>query len=316
MIFAAITLSILVIVLSGAHFTYRKCFYSSKNRNEDPFSQLSGPQYDDCAEFMRRCSSVMENTEFQWLTIQAKDNTILRARYYHSADNAPLMILFHGYRSVALRDCVGGFALAQHLGWNILAVDQRAHGRSDGTTITFGIMERFDCLSWCEYASENLTHGAPIILYGLSMGAATILMATQLKLPQEVVCVIADCSYSSPPDIIKKVCSDWGFSPKLTYPLIMLGARIFGKFDLNEASPVNAVKKAFIPILLIHGDDDRFVPCDMSHQIYYSCASRCELQIFPGAGHGLSCMVDPDRYADAILLFLRSLPDLEKYLVE
>lgn len=314
MITAAIITSILVILLSGSHFTYRKCFFSPRNRNSDPYAQFAGPQYDDCAEFMRRCSAVMENTEFQWHTILSKDNTPLQARYYHCSDNAPLMILFHGYRSAALRDCVGGFALAKHLGWNILAVDQRAHGCSGGKTITFGILERFDCQSWCEYAVRNLSRSSPIVLYGLSMGAATILMATKLNLPKEVACIVADCPYSSPRDIIKKVCCDRGFSPRLTYPLIKLGARAFGKFDPSDASAVDAVKSAKIPILLIHGDDDRFVPCDMSHQIYYSCASRCELRIFPNAGHGLSCMVDPDRYADSIILFFRSIPELNEYL--
>ena len=314
MITAAIITSILIIILSGAHFTYRKCFYSSKNRNSDPYAQFTGPQYDDCAEFMRQCSAVMENTEFQWLTILAKDNTPLRARYYRFSDNAPLMILFHGYRSVALRDCVGGFALGKHLGWNILAVDQRAHGCSGGETISFGILERFDCLSWCEYAVRNLSLSSPIVLYGLSMGASTILMATNLNLPKEVSCAVADCPYSTPSDIIKKVCSERGFSPKITYPLIKLGARIYGKFDLNETSATDSVRSAKIPILLIHGDDDRFVPWEMSRQIYESCVSNCQLKVFPGAGHGLCCMVDPDRYADEVLGFFDSLPELKPFL--
>ena len=198
-----------------------------------------------------------------------------RQRYYHVRDGAPLQIQFHGYRGAALRDFCGGNKLARESGQNTLVVDQRAHGKSGGNTITFGIRERLDCLSWVKYANQRFSSGTPIFLSGVSMGATTVLMASELKLPANVMGIIADCPYSSPEVIIRKVCrEDMHLPPALTMPLIRLGARLFGHFVLNESSAVQAVGNKNIPILLLHGEDDRFVPCDMSREIFDACTGE------------------------------------------
>ena len=84
-----------------------------------------------------------------------------------------------------------------------------------------------------------------------------------------------------------------------------MGALIYGGFRLNSCDAVSAVKKTDIPIVLIHGGDDRFVPRDMSKQIYENCADHAQLHIFPNAGHGLSYIVDPVRYEEICLKFLK-----------
>ena len=143
------------------------------------------------------------------------------------------------------------------------------------------------------------------------MGAATVLMTANLELPSNVVCMIADSPYSSPFDIIMKVCKDEGLPGTLCAPFLHLGARLYGGFRLNSSCAKNAVKNAQIPILLIHGEDDRFVPCQMSLEIAANCASRVELVTFPGAGHGLSYLMDPLRYEKAVCHFLQSIPELQ-----
>ena len=220
MLIAGIILTITAVVLSIAYWTYRTCFYSPKDRIEDPYAMLEGEQYEQISDLIRKCTAITEKKPFHWVEITAFDRTKLCGRYYHKTDGAPLIILFHGYRSCALRDCSGGFVLAHRLGFNVLAVDQRGHGRSSGTTITFGVLERYDCLEWAKYAAQHLSCGAPILLSGLSMGAATVLMAAQLPLPKDVVGILADCPYSSPKDIIKKVCADRNIPAKLTYPFV------------------------------------------------------------------------------------------------
>lgn len=314
MLIASILLALTVITLSIAHYAYRNCFYSPKDREEDPYSLLQGEQYAQVGELIRRCTAIMEKTPFRWIHIQSFDNTNLRGRYYHNADNAPLLILFHGYRSCALRDCAGGFTLAKKLGFNVLAVDQRSHGGSNGTSITFGVLERYDCLCWAKYAAKHLSHDTPILLSGLSMGAATVLMAAELPLPETVACILADCPYSSPAEIIQKVCKDRGIPAKLAYPFILLGARLFARFSLNASSAVASVPHAKVPILLYHGEDDRFVPCQMSRDIYTACNKDCQLHTFPEAGHGLSYMTDPLRYEQVTYNFLRQIPALKPWL--
>ena len=130
-----------------------------------------------------------------------------------------------------------------------------------------------------------------------------MLMASGLELPGNVRCIIADCPFSTPEAIIRKACVDMGLPQRFVYPFISLGARIFGGFDLTEGNTSEAVKRAKLPILIIHGEEDRFVPCEMSREI---CASnpQVELVTFPKAGHGLSFVTDRLRYEAVIRDFL------------
>lgn len=297
-------------------YTFLQCFYSPKDRNIDPYKLIEGEQYEELAEVITDCTRVMDKAPCQWVSITSRDGLTLHGRYYHTRDRAPTAIAFHGYKSSALRDGCGGFALSRKHGFNILVPDQRAHAKSEGNVITFGIKERWDCLSWIEYVNQRFGSDLPILLSGLSMGAATVLMAADLPLPKNVVGIMADCPYSSPAEIIRKVCADRGFPEKAVFPFIRLSARLLGGFPLMETSAFQAVQHANVPVLLIHGDDDRFVPCDMSREIAAHCASPVQLEIFPGAGHGLSYMTDPERYEAVALTFFKSLPELAPYLEE
>ena len=297
---------LLLLSILIAWFSYRKVFYSPKRRKEDPYALPHGEQYKK--ERQRTLSLIgdMDGIVYEPVSVTARDGTVLFGRYYHVRDGAPLQIQFHGYRGTALRDFCGGNKLARESGQNTLVVDQRAHGRSGGTTITFGIQERLDCLCWAEYANQRFGSDTPVFLSGVSMGAATVLMASELELPANVVGIIADCPYSSPEAIIRKVCrEDMHLPPVLVMPFIRLGARLFGHFDLKEASAVQAVRNTNIPILLLHGEDDRFVPCDMSREIYNACSGDKTLITFPGAGHGLSYLVDTEHYAKSVSSFER-----------
>lgn len=302
--------------LAASAYTYKICFHSPKKHNENPYTPVRGEQYLAVQDKIFTSSRIMANTEFEQVRIRSHDGLTLTGRFYAVREGAPLLLAFHGYRSMALRDCAGAFALGLKLGFNILAVDQRAHGQSQGRVITFGIKERFDCLSWAEYANKRFGSNVPIILSGLSMGAATVLMAADLDLPENVCCIMADCPYSTPADIIRKVGTDEGYPEKLVYPFIWLGGRIYGGFDLTQADAIRSVQKAKVPILLIHGEDDRFVPCEMSREILKNCASPARLHTFPGAGHGLSYMVDPQRYEQVCVDFMRTIPALQKWLNE
>ena len=288
-----------------AWYSYRTAFYSPEKRKEDDYAIPKGEQYEKERQRMLSLIRQMDDIPYEAVTISAQDGTKLSARYYHVRDGAPLQIQFHGYRGTALRDFCGGNKLAREAGQNTLVVDQRAHGKSGGTAITFGIRERLDCLCWAEYANQRFGSDTPVFLSGVSMGAATVLMASELELPANVVGIIADCPYSSPEAIIRKVCrEDMHLPPALVMPFIRLGARLFGHFDLKEASAVQAVRNTNVPILLLHGEDDRFVPCDMSREIFDACTGEKTRITFPGAGHGLSYIVDTKTYSEAVSRFV------------
>lgn len=308
-LFAAACLAALTLLF--AFYAYRTAFYSPKKGRAGVDDPLKGDQYAQVAENISRISHIMEKVPFEAVSIESFDGLKLYGRYYHVSDGAPVELLFHGYRSHAFRDCSGGHALSRKMGFNALVVDQRAHGNSEGQTISFGINERRDVLSWIQYINGKFGADIPILLSGLSMGAATVLMSAGLDLPDNVCCIIADSPFSSPMGIIEKVCADMHYPVRICRPFVSLGARIFGGFRISETSAMDAVRNAKIPILLIHGEADNFVPCAMSHEIAQNCPSGADVQTFPGAGHGLCYMTDPKRYEKVVWEFLSAIPALK-----
>ena len=289
---------------------YDVVFYSPKKKRSTIDTPLIGAQYEAVSEHLYKISHIMEKFPCKHVVISSFDGCALHGRYYHIRNSAPVMILFHGYRGCAFRDCSGFHALSRKIGFNALVVDQRAHGNSEGSTITFGIKEQRDCLCWINYCNDRFGMHPPIILCGLSMGAATVLMATALSLPDNVCCVIADSAYSAPIAIIEKVCKDLRYPVPLCKPLIKLSARLLGRFQLNASTAKESVAHAKIPILLIHGEDDLLVPYSMSFEIAETCSSNSSVHIFPHAGHGLSYMTDPVRYEKIVCDFLLSIPSI------
>lgn len=307
---------ILLLLAALCVYCFVYCFYAANRKEQDIYRPSMGTQYLAVKDEIIAITKRMADVPFEPVTVTSFDGLTLFGRYYHHKDGAPVKILFHGYRSTAVRDGAGGFELARKLGLNVLAVDQRAHGKSQGHIISFGINERRDCLSWVEYINNRFGAETPIILSGLSMGAATVLMAASLPLPENVTCILADCPYSSPAEIIRKVSRDVHIPDKIIYPFISLSARLFGGFVLEETGAIDAVKQSPVPILLIHGEDDRFVPCEMSRRIQASSDGRIRLETFPGAGHGLSYMVNPRRYEEVVLDFLKTIPGISPWLVD
>lgn len=247
---------------------------------------------------------------FQEVSIESFDGSRLYGRYYETRPGAPLQILFHGYRSNAIRDFSGGLRLALDSGCNVLLVDQRAHGNSDAHFLTFGIRERRDCLCWARYAEQRFGSQVPIILTGISMGAATVLMASELELPQNTAGIIADCGYSSPEAIIRKVMRDLHYPQALCFPLVKAAAQVYGHFDISECSAASALKHCRIPVLFIHGEGDTFVPMEMSRVNYAACAAPKTIFTVPHAEHGISYLHDTAGYSAHVRQFLKEVcPD-------
>ena len=305
-----ILLILAIIIILASYICYHITFRATTRvMDEDVQIHLpEGEQYMKVRAGIEKCVSDMLNRPFESVTITTFDGKKLYARYYHVADGAPLQIQFHGYKSSAVLDFCGGSLYAGKIGHNALVVDQRSHGKSEGNSITFGVLERKDVLSWISYARSRFGDDVRIILAGLSMGAATVLMATDQPLPANVVGVMADCPYSSPEAIIKKVCHvEMRLPVKPLYPFIKLGARLFAGFDLEESSAVTAVKNTPVPILILHGTGDRFVPCDMSREIHAANPEMITLVTIPEAGHGLCYMTEPKMYEDAMQEFFKKI---------
>ena len=286
------------LILLGAYICYRMAFYSPKRKPKDPnvIEIPSGEIYEVYRADMEKWARMTRAMPHEDVEITSFDGLTLRGKFYEYAPGAPVELMFHGYRGCAERDMPGGALRSHRVGRSALVVDQRASGSSDGSVITFGINERKDCLAWVNFLIKKFGPNVKIILTGISMGAATVMMAAGEDLPDNVIGILADCGYSSPKAIICKVIRDMKLPPKPIYPLIKLGAKLFGRFDLEETSAVEALKRCKKPVIFFHGENDDFVPCDMSKLCFEACASRKRLVTIPEAGHGLAYPVDPERY--------------------
>lgn len=293
-------------VLLGAYCAYRVAFYAPPRGGEEIYTLPRGEQYEAYREQLKECVQGLNQISWEPVTITGRDGKKLFGRYYQTRPGAPVQLQFHGYRGGALRDMCGIAPLAMKMGYNVLLVDQRSHGQSEGSTITFGIKERQDLQCWCDYASRRFGKDTPLVLYGVSMGAATVLMAADMPLPTSVKAIVADCPYSSPAEIIGRVAEQMGLPAKPSVAVCHIAALVYGHFRLGASSPVKAVKDTRLPILLLHGGDDRFVPCDMSRQIYAACGGDRQLAVFPNAAHGMSFLQDPQRYEATVSSFLQA----------
>ena len=295
---AAILAAVIVLI---AYICYRMAFYASgKDVSADEFNIPNESIYIDHRDTMVGFMKEIRNMPFEDMSIRSFDGLTLWGKYYEYAPGAPVEILFHGYRGTAERDMCGAVRRCHDLGHSALIVEQRTSGRSGGHVISFGVNESRDCVEWVNHVIRRFGPEVRVILAGISMGAATVVMAAGRGLPRNVIAILADCGYTSPRDIIKKVITvDMKLPAGLAYPFVKLGAKIFGRFDLDETSPIEAVKVTPVPILFIHGETDTFVPCDMSRRCHEANPAMTTLVTVPDAGHGLSYLVAPDSYLQA-----------------
>ncbi|MBQ6834435.1 MAG: alpha/beta hydrolase [Lachnospiraceae bacterium] len=289
-------------ILYLLYYGYKLAFYY-KDPKASPYDYEDNEQSRSCKKVWDAAITKFRSVPSERVSITSDDGLKLTGHYYHVKDGAPLEIQCHGYKGNAIRDFCGNWKIAADSGRNVLLIDERAHGDSEGHTITFGILERTDVPNWVKFAGERFGN-VPILLSGVSMGAATVLMTASMDLPENVKGIIADCPYDAPSNIIKKVLgTDMGMPVKFVYPLIRLGGMLYGKFNLDAASPVEAVKETKVPILLIHGDDDRFVPYNMSCSIHAANPDMIEFHTIHGAGHAMNYASAPDEYMQIVKTF-------------
>ncbi len=245
--------------------------------------------------------------------IISSDKLRLRGRFLPAENAKGTIILFHGYRSGSFNDFSCAFQMYHEFGLNIMAVDQRAHGDSEGKYICFGAQERFDCAAWAKYVDKIQEGKLPIFLGGISMGATTVMLASALKMPKTVKGIIADCGFTSPWDIIRKVGRDMvKFDPAPFLYVANVFTLWLANFDMKECSTVSALEKTSLPVLFIHGDDDHFVPASMTKRNQKACTSENRMLIVPKAGHGHSYLYAPDECRAALSDFFEEYTRQEK----
>lgn len=297
-VIALIVLAVLLLVLLCTMLVcFFMIFFAARSGKKEEYPTPSGAAYAPHRPQMIAWIKEFREVPHKDVSIRSFDGLTLRGRYYEQKRGAPTEIMFHGYRGTSERDLCGGVARCFAIGHNALIVDHRASGESEGHVITFGVLESRDCLAWIDFFLREIDPDARLILTGISMGAATVMIAATQPLPPNVKAILADCGYTSARDIIKKVMRDMHLPAGLLYPIARLSARVLGGFDPDALSPIASMKKCKLPVIFAHGDADGFVPLSMSEENYAACtAAHKKLAVIPGAGHGLAFPVGRELY--------------------
>ena len=304
-ILAFLLISVFILLI----YCYRRIFYAKPRipLKDGEYDVVTGGEYDKHYDQFVKWIDLARNTPHEDVSITSFDGLTLRGKYYEHKKGAPIEIMFNGYRGNAERDMSGGIARCFALERNCLVVNQRSCGDSDGNCSSFGINESKDCLKWIDFAIEKFGKDVKLIITGISLGGTTVLITAGKPLPKNVMYTLADCPFTSAKDIISKVIADMKLPPKFLYPFIKLSAKLFGKFNLDEDSPIKAVQHATVPIIILHGDKDDYVPYDMGKQLFEKCSSKKAFFTAKGAVHGLAFPEDQEGYLEAIRDFEKRL---------
>lgn len=301
-VFVIILLSALVLV-SGAYVFFTAC----RRKRELPWldaNALKGTIYERYSDYIQNANKWLQTHCPEDIFITSEDGLKLHGLWIPAENPRGTILLAHGYRSSILVDFGMVFDVYHKLNMNLLVPQQRAHGQSEGKYITFGVKESQDMISWIKYHNANFGN-KKMIISGLSMGASTMMYLADRKLPENVKGIIVDCGFTSPAAIISCVFRSVIHLPAI--PVIWaadLFARIFAKFSLYEKDSRMTLANSRLPIMMVHGLEDDFVPAYMTQQGYDACASEKQLLMVKDAEHGVSFLKEPDRYKQMISQFL------------
>lgn len=298
----------------AAEFTMMDLFVPGVTESEpveEPSPAPYSNSYDDTQLWINYSTEAAAwfEEEGERVVTQAADGSH-RVAYQFANDSHLYAIVFHGYYGNSSQ-MAGYGKMFYELGMNVLIPDALAHGESDGKYIGMGWLERSDVLNWIG-SIVDADPEAQIMLFGVSMGGATVMMAAGEALPANVKCIVEDCGYSSVMDEFSVQIGQTFGLPK--FPLLYsadLICRIRAGYGFAEASAVEQLKKAEVPMLFIHGEEDTFVPYEMLDVVYEACASPVKEKLtVPGAAHGLAVATDPATYWTTIEAFVGRFMDL------
>ena len=248
------------------------------------------PQYEEAKRYIH-------TLPYEEVTITSFDGLKLYARYYPNPSAKRAVLCAHGYRSTAIGDFYASF---RHLyeEASLLLIDERSCGKSEGIYSSFGALEKKDVQLWAEWLDERTRHKLPIYLYGISMGASTVLLASVMKLPENVKGVLADCGFTSGAQILNDVFADsYKIKPRLMTKLLDFYAGSLGHFHLKECDARRALLNAKLPVRFMHGMDDDFVLPYHTQRNYDACSLEDkDILWVEGAGHACAAVCGGEKY--------------------
>ena len=251
-----------------------------------------------------QCARRLRQQPMDTVYLTAKDGRRLVGHWWAHPNAERVIVAMHGWRSSWDNDFGMAADFFRKQNCSVLFVEQRAQNSSEGDCIGFGVLERHDCLSWTKWVIGKTERKLPVYLAGVSMGATTVMLTAGLELPKEVKGIVADCGFTSIHDISQHVIKNnlrlhYGVGPRTVDSICRKRLQVGAK----EHTTAEALKNTNVPILIVHGTEDAFVPVSMAYENYKACKGPKELLIVPGADHGMSYYLNRKGYESALLRF-------------
>ncbi len=255
---------------------------------------------------IRERAEILKNAVHETVEIHSDDGLKLVGHYFPQDNAVRIIIAVHGWRSTWNYDFNGQYQFLADNNCSMLFIESRAHGESEGRYMYYGKKERFDLLLWIKFVRENISDDLPIYIYGMSVGATTSIMASSDIRDNNVLGIIADSASTSARDAGKITIKNIHLSPLLFYSQVRFDCRLRLKMDDNEYTALDALKTNKIPLLIINGTKDRIAPPFMAESLYNNCKAPKEKVTFNHAGHMKSYYLNPHKYQEAVLDFLKT----------
>ena len=247
-------------------------------------------------------------SKFEEVFTTSFDGLKLHGYQVLNKDTNKWAITVHGY----MTDAFSLSTKALHyyeIGYNVLAIDLRGHGKSKGNYIGMGYHDAKDLIEWIKYINSKYSD-AEILIHGVSMGAATVMNVTGEKLPVNVIAAIEDCGFTSTWEMFSYQLKEMYNLPSRPFlDIANIVTQIRAGYSFGKAEAIEQVKKSTTPTLFIHGDKDRFVPFKMLNQLYQSANCPKEKLVIKGAGHAQCEKIGGQVYWSKIDSFIRKYQD-------
>lgn len=250
----------------------------------------------------------MKQTVSQTWTLNANspENKVVASYIPATRPTKKTVIIAHGYKGN--RETMANYVKMFHeMGFNALVPDDRGHGESSGNYINFGWLDRLDYLQWINRVIDHVGKDSDILLFGVSMGGATVEMISGETLPPQVKALIADCGYASIREELTYLLKQQFHLPEYPVePLVSgINRHVLG-FSLDDVSSTKQLAKNNRPILFIHGGRDTYVPVKMAYENYRATKSPKQLWIVKNATHAESFWYNPTAYRKRVTAFLET----------
>lgn len=293
---------LIVLYFVATLIAYFKTFTNPKSRK---MQNVDNSPYKSYKEYFVKRREIFDTYKKEDISIKSRDNLTLRGIYVENEIKDKIVIIFHGFKSKGDSDILFSYDFYK-LGYSLIIVDQRAHGKSDGKYIGMGILERYDVLEWIKYAINRFGDNISILLGGTSMGSATIMMASELIKDKQVKGIVADCGFSSCYDEVRFCLRKLPSFPIMH--TINLYSRLFAKYDMKKVTSKKSLENSKIPLLITHGKNDTFVPCNNAEICYNASKSEIkEMYFFDDSIHATSYADHSEEYDKRVRDFLNKI---------